>query len=106
MSPPPAAAAPSTAPTGGGPRGPKSKAYSSTVAVQTNATKYRGKYKELKKRVSAIERVSEVAAQRQRQQRQRRWSGPRRDRAVRQDTLVRDGAAAWRMRPPDRRPYT
>jgi hypothetical protein len=100
MSPPPAAAAPSTAPTGGGPRGPKSKAYSSTVAVQTNATKYRGKYKELKKRVSAIERVSGAAEQRRRQ----RWGSLLRgERAGRQAVQGREAAAAaWRVRPRDR----
>lgn len=35
-----------------------SKAYSSHLAVQTDATKYRGKYKELKKKVRQIEMVS------------------------------------------------
>jgi hypothetical protein len=35
-----------------------SKAYSSHLAVQTDATKYRGKYKELKKKVRQIEIVS------------------------------------------------
>lgn len=35
-----------------------SKAYSSHLAVQTDATKYRGKYKELKKKVRQIELVS------------------------------------------------
>ena len=36
----------------------KSKAYSSTVAIQGDAAKYRLKYKELKKKVREIESVS------------------------------------------------
>jgi hypothetical protein len=46
---------------GGGGSGlgnPSSKAYSSHLAVQTDATKYRGKYKELKRKVRQIEMVS------------------------------------------------
>ncbi|PWN45732.1 hypothetical protein IE81DRAFT_339283 [Ceraceosorus guamensis] len=45
--------------TGGGPRGPKSAAYRSAIAVQTNASKYRNKYKELKKKVREIENENE-----------------------------------------------
>jgi hypothetical protein len=46
--------------TGGGERAgtSSSKAYSSHLAVQTDATKYRGKYKELKRKVRQIEMVS------------------------------------------------
>lgn len=35
----------------------KSKAYLSSVAIQSDAIKYRQKYKELKKRVAEIEQV-------------------------------------------------
>lgn len=37
-----------------------SKAYSSHLAIQSDAAKYRGKYKELKKKVRQIETVNYV----------------------------------------------
>lgn len=42
---------------GGASSRPKSKAYMSTVAIQSDAAKYRQKYKELKRKVHEIEQV-------------------------------------------------
>lgn len=47
----------SAAASGSGGGGGISKAYSSHLAIQTDAAKYRGKYKELKKKVRQIEMV-------------------------------------------------
>ncbi|WFD48336.1 hypothetical protein GLX27_003005 [Malassezia furfur] len=50
-----ASSAANPAPTGAAPGKQKSKAYLSSVAIQSDATKYRQKYKELKRKVREIE---------------------------------------------------
>lgn len=52
-----ASSAANPVPTGTAPGKQKSKAYLSSVAIQSDATKYRQKYKELKRKVREIESV-------------------------------------------------